>query len=68
MISVSCVLPQVVEVSALTTLSDLSTFSLMILVCSALIIIIIIIIIIEGHYGLSDVCYTQHLDPGDVTS
>ena len=27
--------PQVVEVSALTTLSDLSTFSLVILVCSA---------------------------------
>ena len=28
-------LPQVVEVSALTTLSDLSAFSLVILVCSA---------------------------------
>src|SRR6478736_7633581 len=34
-ISVSFCLPQVVEVSALTTLSDLSAFSLVILVCSA---------------------------------
>src|SRR6476469_4260597 len=34
-ISVSFCLPQVVEVSVLTTLSDLSAFSLVILVCSA---------------------------------
>ena len=33
-ISVSFCLPQVVEVSALTMLSDLSAFSLVILVCS----------------------------------
>ena len=35
MISVSFCLPQVVEVNALTTLSDLSAFSLVILMCSA---------------------------------
>src|SRR6478609_3571634 len=34
-ISVSFCLPQVVEVSALTTFSDLSAFSFVILVCSA---------------------------------
>src|SRR6478609_1336027 len=34
-ISVSFCLPQVVEMSALTTLSDLSDFSLVILVCSS---------------------------------